>query len=80
MQIQDIKEAQIARPFVPFVIGIADGTTVAVQHPENLFLTPTMAHVIEWNEARTEHRSHLLGYAMIARVSFLPELSHRPPA
>lgn len=40
MTIEQLKSAQEAKPFRPFTVHVADGTSVDVPHPEMLWRTP----------------------------------------
>ena len=41
MNIQKLHELHVARPFRPFLIHMADGRKIAVEHPEFLASAPT---------------------------------------
>jgi hypothetical protein len=41
MQIRELQSVYRAQPFVPFVIHLADGRQVRVEHPELMALSPT---------------------------------------
>jgi len=41
MQIRELQSVYRAQPFVPFVIRLADGRQVRVEHPELIALSPT---------------------------------------
>ena len=40
MMVDDIIELSDARPFVPFVVRLADGDSVTVRHPKWMMFSP----------------------------------------
>jgi hypothetical protein len=66
----EIKAALHRRPFMPFTLGIADGTTLAVPHPDTCFVAAGAVVVVTYNGDRTRDQMHIVDLDQIARVSF----------
>ena len=46
MNLEGIRDALHRRPFLPFSIGLVDGRTFEVRHPEFVILVPRLVTVI----------------------------------
>jgi hypothetical protein len=60
MRIQDIRKLYEARPFRPFIIHMADGRRVTVEHPEFLAFNPAARSVIVVEPRGSTHRIDIL--------------------
>ena len=45
MKVQEIEKLLTVKPFEPFGIYMSDGSAYAVTHPDQVILTPRVAHV-----------------------------------
>lgn len=73
MTSEKLREIHQTRPFEPFVLHMADGTSIRVNHPEMMAISPTgrMAMVFDNDES-----SHYVDVFLIPRVEIVK--SRRP--
>ena len=45
MNVREVEKRLTAKPFEPFGIYLADGSAYGVTHPDQVMLTPRVAHV-----------------------------------
>ncbi len=50
MTVEQFRAAMTRRPFIPFVIHLADGDHLPVRHPEHIAMTPGGRTVIVFGE------------------------------
>lgn len=60
MTIEQVRTAHSSRPFKPFVLHLADGRSLAVQHPENMALSPSGRTVSVYQDDDATHIVDLL--------------------
>ena len=53
---EELLELQDARPFVPFEVHLADGSTFTISHPKWMMVTPSMRILYFVNSEGPGHR------------------------
>jgi hypothetical protein len=64
MNVEDIAQLLAARPFVPFRMGLSDGSSYQVDHPESVLLT---RHALDLGTGVHDLRSRVVD--KIVRIS-----------
>jgi hypothetical protein len=65
MKIGDLKQVQDREPFRPFTIHLASGTSVPVEHPEQLHVNPKADLFTLWEGPKW----NLIDIASVERIS-----------
>ncbi|MCI0637228.1 MAG: hypothetical protein L0206_25430 [Actinobacteria bacterium] len=67
MTIGKIREARAARPFVPFVIHLADGREVPVRSPESMLPSPSGRRIVVF---QPDDRMDVVDLLLVAELEF----------
>lgn len=72
MTIEQLRKYSRAEPFHPFVLHVADGSTVPVRHPEVIAQTPSGRTV--W-VGLPDESSRIIDILMITQIELLPPVA-----
>ena len=78
MTVEQFRNAMIHRPFIPFVIHLADGDRLPVRHPENIAMSTGGRTVIVFGEGEAFSIVDLLLVTRLDVESPLPSTSPNP--
>jgi len=73
MQVDQIRDAITAQPFLPFALRLVDGTTYVVKHPDYVAIPPTRRprSIIYWvprNGDSEDYRAHWLDPSLVMEL------------
>ncbi len=74
MTIEQLRNYHQAKPFRPFILHVADGTTVRVEHPEFLAHTPAGRTVFV---GLPDDSSRMIDILMITQIEYPATDGHR---
>jgi hypothetical protein len=60
MTIEQVRHAYNTKPFQPFVLHLADGRNLSVQHPENMAFSPSGRTITVYQDDDASHIIDLL--------------------
>lgn len=69
MTIDRLREVVHARPFKPFTVWLADGRSVRVRSPENIYITPQAQRTFIVAESGEEYR--IIDLLTVTSIDFI---------
>ena len=80
MDVREVEKRLMAGPFEPFGIYLSDGSSCAVTHPDQVILTPRVAHVGVGSprNGRVVRDVMICALVHITRLGPLPKAPRKP--